>query len=161
MKFLSKKVKTENGNIIIQSVDFDAKYGTFYNVEIKKFRSIDANAYMWVLCDKIAEAVKSSKEEVYKEIIQRVGVFEIVPIKKEAVEKWVKNWKARGIGWLCVTAGESKIDGYENIICYYGSSTYDPKEMARLVDEVISECQNLKIETLPPSEIELLKTQWG
>ena len=35
-----------------------------------------------------------------------------------------------------------------------GSSTYDTSEMSKLIDGLVSECQELGIETIPPKEIE-------
>src|SRR5690554_1779213 len=64
-------------------------------VEIKKYkkkRSLDANAYMWVLCQKIAEVIGSTKELVYKKIIKDVGQFEILPIREDIVDVWIERW---------------------------------------------------------------------
>ena len=51
------------------------------NIEMKKYRqkrSLDANSYCWVLCDKIAKSMQGgiSKEDVYKDAISYVGTFE-------------------------------------------------------------------------------------
>ena len=39
----------------------------------RRKRSLDANAYLWVLCDQIAKVIRSTKEEVYRAAIKRVG----------------------------------------------------------------------------------------
>jgi hypothetical protein len=47
--------------------------------EIKEYhekRSLDANAYCFVLCQKIANVIRSTKEEVYRKAIKEVGTFE-------------------------------------------------------------------------------------
>jgi hypothetical protein len=134
-----------------------------YTLEIKEYReqrSLDANAYLWVLCQKIAEAVKTTKELVYQKLIKDVGQFVIVPIKDEATAQWIKNWQYKGLGWVCEVIGDSKIQGYKNVICYYGSSTYDTKEMSILIDSVVTECKDLGIETLSPIELERMKCEW-
>ena len=48
-----------------------------YSLELKsnKRRSMDANRYMWVLCDRIANVIKSTKDDVYRQAIQAVGVL--------------------------------------------------------------------------------------
>lgn len=138
--------------------------GKHLQVEIKQYRakrSLDSNSYLWILCQKIAEVTQSTKEIVYQEFIRRVGQFEITPIKDEAVDRWVKNWQSNGLGWISETIGESKLDGYTNVISYYGSSVYDTKEMSILLDEVVSQCRELGIETMTPAEIESLKQSWG
>lgn len=117
-------------------------------------RSLDANAYLWVLCDKIAKELKSTKEEVYIEFIRRVGVFEVVPVKSDTVDKFIEHWENIGKGWFCEIVGKSKLEGYTNISTYYGSSVYDITEMFRLTEEVISEAKGLGIETMTPDEVQ-------
>ena len=111
---------------------------------------------------KIAEKTNTTKENVYKEIIKRVGVFEILPLKDVAVEKFIKNWQSKGLGWVCDNLGSSpKLEGFTKIVAYYGTSTYDTKEMSRFIDEVVSEAQELGIQTETPDKIEEMKSLWG
>jgi hypothetical protein len=133
-------------------------------VEIKQYRrqrSLDANGYLWVLCQKIAEAIHSTKEEVYQEAVRKVGPFEIVPIRNDAVKRWIEVWNGRGLGWHAEIMEDSKIHGYKKIISYYGSSSYNTKEMSVLIDYIVDECKNLGIETMTPQEIAALKEAWG
>ena len=46
-------------------------------VKYRQKRSLDANAYAWVLMTKIAnsEDIYSSKDEVYEEMLQKYGAF--------------------------------------------------------------------------------------
>lgn len=124
-------------------------------------RSLNANNYCWKLLDEIAQRTRSTKEEVYKEIISKVGVFEILPIKNEAVDNFVGKWESRGLGWVCNIMRDSKIPNYTNVIAYYGSSVYNTKEMSRLIDEVVQEAQGLGIQTKTPQELAELKNLWG
>ncbi len=123
----------------------------------RKSRSLDANAYLWVVCQKIAEVIRATKEEVYKKAIREVGQFEIVPIKEEAVDRWIENWGSRGLGWFAESMEKSKLDGYVRVITYFGSSTYDTKEMSVLIDYIVEEAKELGIILLSDSEIDLLK----
>jgi hypothetical protein len=127
----------------------------------KRKRSLDSNAYLWIICQKIAEVTGSTKELVYREFIKRVGQFEIVPLKNEAVEKWIQNWQSHGIGWVSEVMGDSKIDGYTNVISYYGSSCYDSRSMGILLDEIVGEAKSLGIEVLPENEIKSLLDSWN
>lgn len=43
---------------------------------------------------------------------------------------------------------------------FKGSSEYDTREMAVLIDGIISEAKDLDIETLSPAEIQRLKEMW-
>ena len=140
-------------------------YKNGLKIDIAKWRekrSLDSNAYAWVLMDKIAEKTNTTKENVYKEIIKRVGVFEILPLKDVAVERFIKNWQSKGLGWVCDNLGSSpKLEGFTKIVAYYGTSTYDTKEMSRFIDEVVSEAQELGIQTETPDKIEEMKSLWG
>ena len=127
--------------------------------EHKKKRSLDANAYCWVLLQKIADKLNSSKEEIYRRIIKEKGTFEILPIKDEAINTFINAWQEHGIGWICETT-KSKLDGYTNVIAYYGSSTYDTKQMAYFIDYIVEEAKELDIETMTPNELESLKNSW-
>ena len=125
--------------------------------EFRQKRTLSQNAYLWVLLDKLAEKVNRSKEDIYKIYIKDFGVFEYLPIKNEAVERFISCWSKNGIGWFTEDLGESKLDGYTKLIAYYGSSTYNSKEMARLIDAVIQDCEEQDIQTMPLSEFMLLQ----
>ena len=116
-------------------------------------RTLDQNSYAWLLIDKLAEVMKTTKIELYKEIVKKVGVFEIVCIRENAVDKFVQGWSKNGIGWVAENLGDSKIPKCKNIMLYYGTSTYDTKEMARFLDEIIYECKEAGIETITPEEL--------
>lgn len=142
--------------------------GKALSVEVKPYRakrSLDANAYAWVLMDKIAEALSDyettvTKADVYRDMIRlTAGAFEVIPLKNEAVQRFIEAWQANGLGWQCDTA-ESAIDGFTSVFAYYGSSTYNAQEMARLIDAVVAEAKELGIETMTPNEIERIKKEW-
>ena len=77
-----------------------------YTVEIKKVckkRSLNANAFCWVLCQRIAEHLSrdgqySSREDVYRKAIKDCGHFTPIPVRAEAVERFKAIWAAHGIG---------------------------------------------------------------
>jgi hypothetical protein len=133
------------------------------SIEAKKWRqkrSLDANAYCWVLINKLAEELNLKPIEVYKKAIRDIGVREIIPVKNEAIERYMDVWQKNGLGWLCETI-PSKLNGYTNVVAWYGSSVYDSKEMSRLVDSIVEECKLQNIETLTPRELENMKESWG
>ena len=133
------------------------------SIEIKPYRnkrSLDANAYAWVLMDKIASKLRITKEEVYRQAIKNIGgVSDTVCVKTEAVEKLCAGWRNQGIGWQTETL-PSKLDGCTNVILYYGSSCYDKEQMHRLLDNIIEDCRSLGIETKSPEEISSLLGGW-
>ena len=125
----------------------------------KRQRSLNANNYCWVLCQKIAEKVGTTKEVVYQKNIREVGSFDVVEVAEQAAERFIARWHSNGIGWLAEPVGEPR-GGYINIMAYYGSSQYDTAEMARLIDAIVQEAKGLQIETMTPDELERLKTAW-
>ena len=126
----------------------------------KKFRqkrSLDANAYCWVLMTKIAEVVDSSKDEVYEEMLQKYGFLYqdeegYIPITVKAgvdMSKIEGHWK--------FYKSNGKFDSY---LMIKGSSKYDSAEMAKFIDQIIYEAKGLGIETMTPAELERMKAEW-
>ena len=126
----------------------------------RRKRSLDANAYLWVLCDQIAKAIRATKEEVYRAAIKRVGVVDVIPMREDAAAEWCRRWRSRGIGWVVETA-DAGLDGWVEVLAYWGSSTYSASEMSRLLDDVIEEAKGLGIETATPEQLALMREEWG
>ena len=133
------------------------------DVTVKKHRnkrSLDANAYAWVLIGLIAEAVKVDRVDVYKDAIRSIGgVSEIVCVQDKAVNDLCSGWQHNGIGWQTETM-PSKIPGCTNVVLYYGSSTYDTHQMHLLITHLVQTAQDMGIETMPPTELERLIGQY-
>lgn len=124
----------------------------------KRRRTLTQNAYLWVLIGKLAEKLGIGKSEVYRNHIRDCGSYEVVPIKAEAADRFERIWEGRGLGWACERI-DSKLEGFVNIIAYYGSSTYDSKEMARLIDSVVRDCEEQGIQTMSVRDILLLENE--
>lgn len=138
----------------------DRLKGSDLNIEIKKYRkrrSLDANAYFWVLCGKLSETVGQPVDDIYRACIRDVGGnYEIVCVKDDAAEKLCQGWEHNGLGWVTDTM-PSKLDGCVNVVLYYGSSTYDSAQMKRLIDNIIQDCKAVGIETMTPQELARLE----
>lgn len=132
-----------------------------YEIEPKrKKRSLDANAYFFVLSDKLSEKLNIPKEEIYRNCIKDIGgVSETVCVRNEAVQKLCEGWKHNGLGWQTDTF-PSKIKGCTNVILYYGSSTYDTEQMSRLINNIVEDCKAQGIETRTPDEIANMLSLW-
>ena len=121
-------------------------------------RSLDANAYAWVLMQKIAEAIHTDKWSVYLMMLERYSpVFTHIIVRPEAVERVKGEWRTVKVLGPIQVNGSSGIQ----LQCYFGSSTFDSKEMASFIDRIVSECKEMGIETLPPDEIERMRREWG
>lgn len=131
-----------------------------FDIEVKlhkKKRSLDANAYMWTLLDKLATVLNVPKTEIYNNFIRDIGGnCETVCVLDGAVDKLRTGWSHNGIGWPTDTL-PSKIDGCTNVVLYYGSSTYDTAQMSRLVNLVVDDCKAQGIETMTLDELCKLK----
>jgi hypothetical protein len=125
-------------------------------------RSLDANAFYWTLAGKLSAAIKTPPVDIYRQHILDIGDnYEILPIKDTAVEKFTEAWSKNGIGWVVNPLGKSKLEGYTNIMAYYGSSTYNSRQMSRLIDLLVEDCKLQGIPTETPAEIERIKAAWG
>jgi hypothetical protein len=153
-------LSTDQSRIDISPLKEVVAKGKALAVEIKQYRqkrSLDANAYLWVLLQKIAEAVNSSKDEVYLQMLERYGVFTHIVVKPHMVDKVKQEWRTvRELGEVTVN-GKTGMQ----LQCFFGSSTYNTKEMSVLIDGVVSECKELGIETMTPDELAGLKNEWG
>ena len=134
-----------------------------YTVTIKEFRkkrSLDANAYAWVLMNKLADKLNMGVRDLYRHYIPDIPEnSQVVCVPTEAVEKLQSGWEHNGIGW-CSDTLKSKLPGCTNVVLYYGSSTFDQKQMGVLLDLLIADCKQVGVEYLTPEELERLKGEW-
>lgn len=157
---------TQNVTITVNA-DFREEFDELSNgevrIDIRKYspsRSLDANARAWVLIDEIAAKTGVRKYDVYREAIRDIGgVSDVVCATDRAVDTLCKNWRDRGEGWMAEKF-PSKIPGCTNATLWYGSSVYDTKQMAALIDSLIQEAETLGIPTMREDEYEKLLAQW-
>lgn len=128
-------------------------------------RSLNANAYFWQLCDKMAKKLGADKDIIYLMMLSRYGVFQDVEVVSEAVEtlqqmfrycEEVYSYKAEREA----QDGETEAKTIKCIRCYIGSSHYDTKEMSDLINGTVNDAQELGIDTWTPEEIEQAINLW-
>lgn len=129
------------------------------DVEVKKHRekrSLNANALLWACLSKMAAVLRTDKWNVYLEMLKRYGTYTYICVKPDAVEGVKKQWRE------CEELGEIDINGQKAIqlLCYYGSSTYNTQEFSVLLDGVTSEMKELGIPTPEDEELERTLEQW-
>lgn len=123
----------------------------------KEKRSLDANAYAWVLMTKIAEAAFSSKEEIYEEMLQRYGVL------YEDEAGYVSITVKKSVDMKCIDGHWKYIKDNGRFASYLkikGSSDYTTAEMSVFIDRIVEEAKELGIETVTPDELERMKQEW-
>ena len=134
-----------------------------YDLELKEHRekrSLDANAYCWVLIGKLAAKLGQNKSDIYREYIKEIGDNYIVAChEKKAVPEMKRLWEDGYLGRIAEEF-QSKVNGCTNLRLYYGSSDFDTKQMSRLIDAIIADCKENGIETATPEELERLKEEW-
>ena len=143
---------------------YDELHETDVDVTVKKHRekrSLDANAYFWVLVDRLTEKTRIPKTDIYRRYIREIGGnHEMVCVIDSAVEKLRNGWEHNGLGWQTDTM-PSRIPGCTNVILYYGSSTYNTRQMSHLIDMAVQDCQEQNIETLSPEKLAGMMEEWG
>ena len=155
-------VLTTSGDIRKEVADLQniLKDGKELTAEIKQYRkkrSLNANALLWTLLQKMADVLHTTKDELYIQMLDRYGVFTFVVVKPSVVDRVKQEWRTvRELGEITVN-GKTGIQ----LQCFFGSSTYDSKEMSALIDGVVSECNELGIETMQKEELESIKKEWG
>lgn len=135
-------------------------------VEVKKYRkkrSLDANAYAWAIMSQMAAILKTDKDSIYELMLQKYGTpyldengasEKISVLSNIDVSKFGIHTKFIGKGYV----GDKEFSHY---IVIKGSSEYTTKEMADFIDGIVSDAQELGIETLPPEELRMMKERWG
>lgn len=138
------------------------------SVKIDKYRekrSLSANAYMWKLCGELAEVLSDekethTKEDIYRDAIKEIGVWYDDEVEPEKVAWRRKAWEMIGTGWITERVDFTP-DGEKEIIrFYYGSSQYNTKQMSRLIDNIVQDCEAVGIDTKTPNEIANMLSLW-
>ena len=132
--------------------------GKKYAVEIKEYRpkrSLDANALYWSLLNKLARVLDTSTPELHNIMLRRYGQLErygdklVYVVLPETEDAQKKADQAETYHLKPTSHTKLGTDGrtYRTYMLLRGSSTYDSKEMARLIDGLISECNEAGIDT--------------
>lgn len=130
------------------------------NIVVKKHRnkrSLDSNAYAWVLMQKIAEQVGKSKWEVYLDMLQRYSkAFTHLIVKPNAVEAVMNMYRTT------IDLGEIVVNGQRGhqLQVYFGSSTFNTDEMKVFLTGIIETAKEMGIQTETPEEIARMNATW-
>ena len=139
------------------------------SITIEKYRekrSLNANAYFWKLCGELAEKLsdedaKYTKEDIYRRTIKEIGVYKDWEDLTPKDAKTLRHaWEMLGTGWI--TEQVDYMPEGENVVIrtYYGSSQYNKKQMSKLIDNIVQDCQAVGIETKTPRQIADMLNLW-
>jgi len=134
--------------------------------EYKEKKSLEANAYFWVLCTKIAETLNIDKWTAYLMELRKYGQGVQLTVIKESLDTLTNVFRHIDImaeydDWVLNedTGAYRKINKAE-IIGWYGIHLYNTDEMSKLIDGTVSDAKELGIETLTPDEISRIESSW-
>lgn len=140
-----------------------------YTLEIKKKkkrRSLNANAYLWEMCNQLAAELSKdgtilTKEDIYRDAIKQCGIYkDFFGLSVKDADTLRHAWEMLGTGWI--TEQVDYMPDGENVVirCYYGSSQYNTKQMSRIINHIVEECKQQGIETMTKQERSLLLSEW-
>lgn len=129
------------------------------DVELKihrEKRSLNANRLLWDCLGEIAVALRTDKWNVYLMMLKRYGKYTYICVKPNVVKSVKAQWRE------CEEIGEININGEKavQLLCYFGSSTYDSKEFSVLLDGVISEMKEMGLKTPSEREFDMVIESW-
>ena len=141
-------------------LDLDGDFRSTYDrlkdcdveITVEKYsesRTLKANAYLWALITKIANALRESKEDIYLDMLKSYGQGGVASVQEKDEERFIKSYKYHEY------MGESTMKGkvFKHYRFWVGSSEYSKDEFAILLDGVVEEAKNLGIETRSEEEL--------
>lgn len=132
-------------------------------VKFRKKRSLDANAYYWVILTQLAEKLQTSKDELHNIMLGRYGQVDkdddgnsiIFSLRSDIDISKRYDIHAKPIGTGTVSGKE-----FTHYVLLKGSHLYDSKEMSILINGLVDEAKEQGIETLTPDELERMINAW-
>ena len=145
----------------------DIKLGEEYDLAIQKHsqrRSLNANSYHWVLCEKIAKKLRISKYEAHNQLLADYGTDWL----DEAGQHIYVMMKDNGSYLRSETMHYRPTDATENrngtqyrwFVLLLPSHLMNTVQMSALIDGTVADAKELGIETKTPDEIERMKALW-
>lgn len=132
-----------------------------YDIEPhKEKRSKDANALCWALCTEIAEKIRKEKEDVYRDAITQMTVYKDFCLTEDEAATFKAAWHKLGTGWVTEQVDYDADGDHVIIRAYYGSSTYNTKQMSRLIDILMEDARAVGVVTPDEDRIRSLLTDW-
>lgn len=145
---------------------------TVLSVELKKYRkkrSLDANAYYWKLVGELAGVIGQSNAWIHNDMLRRFGQIEIIDGKgvyivipdTDEAQKTVDEAQSYHLKPTSdVKPGKGGVM-YRTYMMLRGSSSYDTKEMSKLINGLVNECRDHGIETMTPEELKRMIQVYG
>lgn len=142
----------EQLKVLIDNLDDNKEYEL---KEHKPKRSIQANNYFWTLLGELCFELDLNVLDEYKKRVKELGIFRQWTIDRDNLKTFNKMWTSQGIAWFTEVV-DIAVDNKIVVNAYYGSSSYNSKQMAKLIDGLVQDCKAVGIETRTTEEINSL-----
>ena len=135
--------------------------------QYRKGRSLPANAYAWVLINKITKKLQEKEPnngwtplEVYRSAVKEVAsACTIHYLPNDQVDRFVDDWIHSGDGFQ-VELFPSQVEGWSCGRFWKGSHMFDTMEMSTLISILIQEAEQQGIPTLSDDEVNKMLGAW-
>ena len=125
----------------------DQPAGRYECNKAKRKRTLTQNSYYWALLSELAGALGLSNDELHFQLLKRYSTPQpFATLEHVDVSKFMRYYEKR-----------NQVDKTVYYLFYTPSSEMDTREFKRLLDGLISECQEVGIETLNAEQYALLK----
>ena len=146
MRILSEFIQ-ENTKILTVQIGLNEE------LEVKrKKRSKNANSYFWELLQKLCFELNLDLIQEYRKRVKELGICQTFVLDTKNLATFERLWTDRGYAWFIEKVEEN--GDKTTINAYYGSSSYNSKQMSRLIDNLVQDCKTVGIQTLDEREIE-------
>lgn len=159
------KISYESGKPVI-SFEIDAKaedLNKYLGIDLdisfdkhRNHRSNDANRLLWECLGRVAAETGRDKWTEYLSLLKDYGKYTYVVVKPGVVEAMKKQWRETEV------IGEIDINGTKGVqmLCYFGSSTYNTKEFSVLLDGLMDNMRDLGLDIPPTGDLKRALEQW-
>ena len=146
----------------------DVKLGEEYDLTLKKRygkRSLNANSYHWVLCEKMAKKLRVSKYEMHNQLMCDYGtdwldengdhVYVLMKDNGSYLRQETMHYRPTD------ATEDRKGTQYRWFVLLLPSHLMNTQQMSCLIDGTVADAKELGIEVRTPDEIERMKQLWG
>ena len=165
---LTLQVSSESKYAIKQTMrelEKDKEYTAKLEVKKNK-RSLDQNALLWALLTIYAQALGGGRtgsvqpEDIYIKMLSKYGIAEYLVIPEIAVESLKQAYRDVQMIDNAYIERNGRKTPAKVVKCVLGSSQYDTKRMAHLVDGVFDELAVIGIDANTSREVKGLYDDW-
>lgn len=123
----------------------------------RKLRSVNANRLLWNCIGELSQKTNEDRWSIYMRLLRDHGVGQVITIEECNIDKMRSQWRE------CVAIEQPYIkDGVKvvDMLCFYGSHTYNAEEFSKLIDAAIQDMINLGLQPPKADLLGRLLAEW-